>query len=115
MRYYSGDHYSWHTDNIPEIPGTSTAPSQSHLASDGRVLSVTVQLTSGVAGSVAGSDSGSNTGSGSNASYSGGAVSVLGIEMPKSIGSLAVFPSYVPHRVYPGQVRRSEMEVRWNL
>lgn len=70
--YESGGHYNWHLDIGADI-------------TSGRKLSVSVQLTDGD-------------------TYEGGGLEFLNIntpKLPRSIGSIVIFPSYLPHRVNP--------------
>ena len=76
-RYAKGHHYQWHTDsnNFRINPETGVTDN------NGRVLSATVQLSG-------------------HEDYSGGEVELGGqLNMSKAVGSVAVFPSYLPHRV----------------
>lgn len=78
--YQSGGHYDWHLDIGADV-------------TSGRKLSVSVQLSDGD-------------------SYEGGDLEFLNVnvpELPRAIGSIIIFPSYLPHRVRPVTrgVRRS--------
>lgn len=70
--YESGGHYDWHLDLGSDV-------------TSGRKLSASVQLSDGD-------------------SYEGGELEFLNIKtpaLPRSIGSVIIFPSYLPHRVKP--------------
>lgn len=70
--YEAGGHYSWHLDIGADI-------------TSGRKLSVSIQLTDGD-------------------TYEGGSLEFLNIRTPelsRSIGSIVIFPSYLPHRISP--------------
>ena len=72
-RYGPSHHYDWHTDCSPPLDGLPAA---------GRVISVTVQLSS-------------------PAGYSGGEMELAGFgNSSSSIGSMVMFPSSLPHKVH---------------
>lgn len=70
--YNEGHHYEWHTDSSAPVDGTPR----------GRILSVTVQLSEAQ-------------------SYVGGQVE-MGTHgnISAAIGTMALFPSYLPHKVH---------------
>lgn len=70
--YESGGHYDWHLDIGADV-------------TSGRKLSISVQLSD-------------------DDSYEGGDLEFLNINVqkpPRSVGSITVFPAYLPHRVKP--------------
>jgi PKHD-type hydroxylase len=70
--YESGGHYDWHVDIGADI-------------TSGRKISASVQLSDGNG-------------------YEGGELEFLNVDsmdFPRSLGSVIIFPSYLPHRVKP--------------